>query len=72
MEIVKHFEVIENIFSTIFIEFDDVDAGRHLILTSRFARQSNWVTIISTAQKMKFPTKDFFSKCDQICSFLWI
>ena len=22
--------------------------------------------------KMKFSIKDFFSKCDQICSFLWI
>ena len=25
-----------------------------------------------TAQKMKFSIKDFFSKCDQIRSFLWI
>ena len=25
-----------------------------------------------TAQKMKFFIKDFFSKCDQIRSFLWI
>ena len=25
-----------------------------------------------TAQKMKFPITDFFSKCDQIHSFLWI
>ena len=25
-----------------------------------------------TAQKMKFSIKGFFSKCDQICSFLWI
>ena len=25
-----------------------------------------------TAQKMKFSIKDFFSKCDQICSFLGI
>ena len=25
-----------------------------------------------TAQKMKFSIKVFFSKCDQICSFLWI
>ena len=24
------------------------------------------------AQKMKFSLKDFFSKCDQIRSFLWI
>ena len=26
----------------------------------------------NTAQKMKFSIKDFFSKCDQICSFLQI
>ena len=24
-----------------------------------------------TAQKIKFSIKEFFSKCDQICSFLW-
>ena len=24
------------------------------------------------AQKMKFSIMDFFSKCDQVCSFLWI
>ena len=27
---------------------------------------------INTARKMKFSIKDFFSKCDQICSFLQI
>ena len=26
----------------------------------------------NTAQKMKFSIKDFFGKCDQIRSFLWI
>ena len=26
----------------------------------------------NTTQKMKFSIKDFFSKCDQIFSFLWI
>ena len=26
----------------------------------------------STAEKMKFTIKDFFSKCDRICSFLRI
>ena len=25
-----------------------------------------------TAQKMKFSIKDYFSKCEQIRSFLWI
>ena len=28
--------------------------------------------LLHTAQKMKFCIKDFFSKCDQIPSFLWI
>ena len=28
------------------------------------------VYLFNTAQKMKFPIKDFFSKCDQICSHL--
>ena len=27
---------------------------------------------IVTAQKMRFSIPDFFSKCDQTCSFLWI
>ena len=30
------------------------------------------VAMFNTAQKMKFFIRDFFSKCDQICSFLWI
>ena len=33
---------------------------------------SNFFRKISTAQKMKFSIKDFFSKCEQILSFLWI
>ena len=28
--------------------------------------------VVFTAQKVKFSIKDFFSKCDQIRSFLWI
>ena len=31
---------------------------------------THWISF--TAQKMKFPTEDFFSKCDQIRSFLRI
>ena len=31
-----------------------------------------WTSRTPTAQKMKFSIKDFFSKCDQICSFLRI
>ena len=33
------------------------------------SKQWKWSTASSTAQKMKFPIKDFFSKCDQIRSF---
>ena len=33
---------------------------------------SKGVHQILTVQKMKFYVKDFFSKCDQICSFLRI
>ena len=29
-------------------------------------------SLVSTAQKMKFSIKNFFSKCDQIRSYLWI
>ena len=31
-----------------------------------------WPAISHTAQTMKFSTKDFSSKCDQIRNFLWI
>ena len=30
------------------------------------------ISLELTAQKLKFSIKDFFSKCDQIRSFLWI
>ena len=33
---------------------------------------SSKVSSLSTAQKMKFSIKDFFSKCDQIRRKLWI
>ena len=41
MGIIKHFEIIENVVSTSFVEFDDVDASRNLISTNRFAIQNN-------------------------------
>ena len=31
-----------------------------------------FILTIHTAQKMKFSIMDFFSKCDQVCSFLQI
>ena len=35
------------------------------------AYRSRWCGATDTAQKMKFSIKDFFSKCDQISSFLF-
>ena len=40
-----------------------------LILCKKIANGKRW---IFTAQKMKFFIKDFFSECDQICSFMLI
>ena len=31
-----------------------------------------YVVDLHTGQKMKFSIKGFFSKCEQICSFLWV
>ena len=45
MGIIKHFEIIENVVSTFFLEFGDVDTGRNLISTNRFAIQNNWVPV---------------------------
>ena len=45
MGIIKHSEITENVVSTTFIEFDDVDNDRNLISTNRFATQNNWVPI---------------------------
>ena len=39
---------------------------------SHFDVLTNQIEATSTAQKMKFSIKDFFSKCDQIRSFLRI
>ena len=37
-----------------------------------FHGRNYWMLEIYTAPKMKFSIKNFFSKCDQICNFLWI
>ena len=45
----------------------------HLGCCSSRRSASEYSSLINyTAQKMKFTIKDFFSKCDQICSFLRI
>ena len=48
--------------------------NKDLSLLCRFLLHNgtSTVTLTHIAQKMKFFIKDFFSKCDQICSFLWI
>ena len=42
--------------------------GRYEDISSNVLVLGMWIT----TQKMKFSIKDFFSKCDQIRSFLWI
>ena len=46
--------------------------GASCTKSSNWSRQNKCVHRCNTAQKMKFFTKDFFSKCEQICSFLRI
>ena len=43
MRIVNYFELIENVVSIAFIEFEDVDGDVNLILSNRLARKNNWV-----------------------------
>ena len=38
---------------------------------TNFKSKVNELDII-TARKMKFSIKDFLSKCNQVCSFMWI
>ena len=44
----------------------------HVITLYSFFNTIPWFDVFNTAQKMKFFIKDFFSKCDQISSFLRI
>ena len=39
------FEIADNAVSTIFIKFDDPEAGRKSVGENRFARQNNWVLV---------------------------
>ena len=43
----------------------------HVETTSFFALQMIGTSAMNTAQKIKIPIKDLFSKSDQISSFLW-
>ena len=51
-------------------EVDFLHAGKHESFLQFDFKVSKFPTI--TAQKMKFSIEDFFSKCDQIRSFLRI
>ena len=51
-------------------QFVSSDVVKDLLFVFEFGESSQFV--FSTAQKMKFSIKDFFSKCDQIRSFLRI
>ena len=62
MGIVKDFEITENVVSTTSTEFDDVDAGKNLISTNRFAIQNNWVPI------KKFDTSIFIGNSSGLLS----
>ena len=46
--------------------------GASCTKSSNWSQQHKSVHRRNTVQKMKFFTKDFFSKCEQICSFLRI
>ena len=41
MGVVEYFEIVENAVSTIFIKFDDLEAGQKLIGANRLAKQNN-------------------------------
>ena len=45
-------------------QFVSSDVAKDILLVFEFGESSQFV--FSTAQKMKFSIKDFFSKCDQI------
>ena len=62
--------------NSIFVHFPRTEGNRHSWLFLPYiARVSSSIILAlnqNTAQKMKFSIKDFFSKCDQIRSFLRI
>ena len=43
---------------------------RVLTIATKKFEKSFYLQVASSAQKMKFSTEDFFSKCDEIRSFL--
>ena len=40
MGVVKYFEIVDNVFSIIFITFDDLEADRKLIGANKLARKT--------------------------------
>ena len=49
-----------------------MDKAQMLHCLTQFPTGRNYHKDRNTAPKMKFSVKDFFSKCGQIRSFLWI
>ena len=45
---------------------------RQILFSEKYVFRSVYLGLFFTAQKMKFFTEDFFSKCDQIRRKLWI
>ena len=61
------------------VHFESCGSISYQLLTQKgkntLSNLGTFVTLVHcsyTAQKMKFSVKDFFNKCDQICSFLRI
>ena len=65
---------IQNLFCAISHENQSLSQIlRKLLQLQQFNMTStDFFSLFHTAQKMKFPIKNFFSKYDQIRSFLWI
>ena len=69
--IVKYKEITFGVDSVICIEWLN-KLQKQQIIDEIVHRRKLMEDTVSTAQKMKFSIKYFFSKCDQICGFLRI
>ena len=72
---IRYFQGLLLRFSSIYSNPLDTGYKLKVMWRSEDVLDISWMFCVSsiyTAQKMKFSIKDFFSKCDQICSFLQI
>ena len=64
---------LHGFFTLSFAHREDYSSMEELIdIMSKYLLRHSSVRWLTTAQEMKFSIKDFFGKCDQICSFLRI